>query len=396
MEKEYKNLVNFNKKNDKLIKIHEEIARKKCDFLLEEKNSVKIYTQKYLKENVNLYTAEKAFDLDLEDKPLSYQIDYTRNGSHSLIYNNDGYISSFNTQKLNVDFEIENVGEKIHTATYLHSERYIAVSQRCLFVYDNFGQELNAVREIKNCKQMEFLPNHFLLGCVCHSNESEIKYLDTSTGEIISTMKIGFKPVATTSFDGLVLLGDKNGCVEMKAPKHQESLIKIKVGKNMKEMKVSYSKLYVSTYDDKIKTFDLRNYFKPLREFKTHFTNKMTVSKNETIALSQGKNINIIKEGKIVQKCKAKDTIGGMCFNPFEDILTCVSRSKYENFIIPNCTDPGYNSEQVSPFASSEERREREVKHLLEKIPPELISYNSEVFNQQRKSKKVKPTETYR
>lgn len=344
-------------------------------------------TQKYLKSNVNMYTAEKAYTLDLTNKPNPYLFGYNSSGSHILLYNSDGYISSYNTQKMNVDFEIEEVDERINSAKYLYSEKYLAVAQKYLNIYNSTGQEINVVKEIKNCKHMEYMPWHYLLGCV---NNNNLNYYDVSTSKIISTLKdINFKVTSTASFDGLILLGDKNGVVEMKSPNQPQSLMKIKTHRNLKDIQVSHDKMFVSNYDGNIKTFDLRNYFKEMEEFKCKNVKQFTVSRNNSIAVLNSKNISILRDNSIVQTITCNSNTNSLQFNPFEDILTTTSNNSLSNFIVPNTTDKHYNTDYVSPYATVAEKKEREVKMLLEKIPYEMISYNSGVLRG-KKVKKVK------
>ncbi|ORD94740.1 WDR46 [Enterospora canceri] len=390
-------LVKKNEKENKLNEMYSEIAhgnKREAKLLKRVKlgYSEHLLEQEYIKENVNLYTKEKAIKLDLETKPHPYNTCYNQNGSHSLIWNRDGFAASFGTQSLMLDFESDFT--EISTATYLHSERYIALGQECLYIYNNRGVELHAVRSIKNILQSNFLPDHFLLGCMCcTSTSNKLKYLDTTSGEIAAELDIKFKPVASCHFDGIICLGDRRGVVDLVAPKQPEPLMKIKVHRNIKELKRGKDKLYVSTYDNKIKTFDLRNYFKPLQEISTKYTDKMAISTNGTVALGGGSTVVLFdpNEAKINQEITTATNIGSLEFNPFEDILTVTTRNKYESFVAPQSSDIRYNADVISPYMTKNEKREMEVKKLLEKIPPEMISYNSELISKIRRDKKVRP-----
>ena len=76
--------------------------------------------------------------------------------------------------------------------------------------------------------------------------------------------------------------------------------------------------------------------------------------------------------------CQFKNCLG--CRNIQEQILEekYFSDSKPTFIFSPSgCGEPNYDSLEVNPYQNKKQRREAEVKSLLEKIPSELISVNS-------------------
>ncbi|ORD97182.1 WDR46 [Hepatospora eriocheir] len=318
---------------------------------------------------------EKAFDLYF-DEDDHYRSVYSRDGTYVLCYGSRGYVSSLNVQNMTDSFE-KNFDDFIRCGTYLHNENNIAISQKKnLFIYNNSGVEVHCVREIKESNKLEFLPYHFLLACV---NKKGITYLDTSIGKIVSKIDCRNEEIVG-SMDGVIYLGHNDGTVTLHAPIQDEYLMKIKTGNDLVDIATSYNYLYTST-SNSIKQFDLRNYFKELKTIKKSGGKLATTSK-EYISTYRNKNIDVFDTKlNLIHNTKLAESINSVSFNSFEDICVATTRKRVKFLLFPGTADVNFDTREISPFLTKKQKQEREVKMLLEKIPPEMISYNSEVFS---------------
>lgn len=358
------------------------------------------HEQGYIQRNVNLYTKERAFSLDLCNGPFKCR--YTHNGSHMLIHNALGYLSAFNTQSFGMCFETD-LEDPIFDARYLHNELYLATAQKdCVFIYDNTGRELHAVRDLKGTKMLEFLPHHFLL--VGASENGFMDYLDTSIGEVVSSLPIGDKsPTAMKSnpSNAVIHLGSRRGQVSLWAPSQKSCLMTISCHKSAIstiELDRGGDKMITTGADNRVRVFDIRNAYEPLTTIPTktnvHFT---ALSQRNVLAMGYSNKIVMLKDfGQVYMKHSVSSSISSLEFCNHEDILSIGHGSGVSSIVVPGSGDPVYDSSEVSPFVNKKERQNLEVRKLLDKIPADMISTKSVLGRLETTSKNRVPRESKR
>ncbi|XP_050534922.1 WD repeat-containing protein 46 [Daktulosphaira vitifoliae] len=345
-------------------------------------------TQTQLSNSVDVTSAQKHFDLCLDFGP--YDIDYSLNGRQLLIGGRKGHVAAMDWITKYLMCEI-NVMEEVYDVKWLHNENLFSVAQKkWVYIYDNQGVEVHCLKNLNNVLHQEFLPYHFLLSTV--SEEGFLSWVDVSIGKMVQQFnaKMGrLSLMSQNPSNAMICIGNTKGVVSFWSPNLKEPVAKILChGNPITSLAVNNNGLYMATtgLDRRLKVWDMRQFRGPLQEYKLRASPRsMVFSQKGYLALAINNVVDIYEEccTKSVTHAYLRHniarTIKNLAFCPFEDVLGAGHDGGFSSLLIPGSGEPNFDALERNPFQTKKQRKEAEVKMLLEKIPAEMIALESTV-----------------
>lgn len=343
------------------------------------------FKQKDISKAVDITSAKKYFDLDLEQFG-PYKTRYTRTGKFLLMGGEKGHLAAFNWQTKKLAFEV-HTQETIRDVTWLHQETMLAAAQKKnVYIYDNTGTELHCLKQHRDVNRMQYLPYHFLLATV--GNCGFLKYQDTSTGQLVSEIrtKLGrCDCMSQNSFNAVINLGHANGTVTMWSPTVRNPLVKMLCHRGpVLSTAVDQKGLYIASsgLDGMLKVWDVRT-FKPVYTYRMEGrpAQCLAISQRGMLAAGFGPRVYVFRDGlaekqsmPYMQHMLKSAEVGSLEFCPFEDVLGVGHSRGFTSLLVPGSGEPNFDALEVNPFETKRQRQEHEVKMLLEKVQPEMIA----------------------
>lgn len=332
---------------------------------------------------VDITSGAKYFDLKLPQFG-PYRLDYSKTGRQLLLGGKRGHLACLNWQTKQLMCEI-NVMETINDVKWLHSEAMYAVAQKkWLYIYDSNGTELHCIRKFNDVLRMQFLPYHFLLATA--SATGFLQYLDISVGKEVAAIgtKAGRLDVMCHNPQNAIIhLGHPNGTVSLWSPNQKEALVKMLCHKGgVRSLTVDKTGTYMVTsgMDKKLKVYDIRA-FKPLQSyFLPAGASCLSLSQRGLLSAATGDIVQIYRDvlstpvTKPYLANRARGAVWGLHFCPFEDVLGVGHGDGFTSMLVPGAGEPNFDGLDANPYRSVKQRQEWEVKALLEKIQPDLIT----------------------
>ncbi|KAG6580405.1 WD40-repeat-containing subunit of the 18S rRNA processing complex [Phytophthora cinnamomi] len=343
------------------------------------------FTQKQLAENVDLNTARKIFSLDLPDYG-SYRVRYTRNGRNMLLGSQKGHLAMMDALRMKLTCEFQ-ANDLVRDVAFLHNDSLFAAAQKKhVYIYDSTGAEAHCIRTTPLPRRMEFLPYHFLLSTV--SGNGLLTYHDVTEGKQVSThrTKQGLcDTMALNPWNAVVNLGHASGIVTLWTPNMSDAVVKMQCHQGpIRSLGIDSSGKYLVTAgaDRKVKIFDLRKYQELNSYYLTAAANTMSVSQRGLVAVGFGPNVHVLKSafssGSPIRPYMTYQVPGSLvsslAFRPFEDVLGVGHANGFNSIVIPGSGEPNFDTYEANPYENRKQRDETEVRSLLEKIRPEMIT----------------------
>ncbi|KAK2196057.1 bifunctional WD40-repeat-containing domain superfamily/WD repeat-containing protein WDR46-Utp7/WD40 repeat/WD40-YVTN repeat-like-containing domain superfamily/BING4 [Babesia duncani] len=342
-------------------------------------------TQAKLLENVDVGTLKKAITLELSHGP--YHVDYSHNGRYMLIGGEKGHLSLIDMHTTREHFEIP-LKETIRDVRFLHSHEMVAAAQKkYVYIYDNRGSEVYCLRERMLTYKLEYLQYHYLL--VGIGEFGELWYQDVSTGEVITTHKTkrgACKVMRQNKSNAVIHLGHTDGLVSLWTPNIAKACVKMLAHKGPVTAIAIYDNYMVTGgYDGFWKLWDLRNYSETLaKDFVGHTPPScMDVSQSGILGMSYGgrvefyKNIfsgpNSVRSNMYLSHALSSQTISGIRFQPYEDVVAIGSSFGVSTLIVPGSGFANFDSMEENPYIND---RNRQIQRLLDKLPADSITLN--------------------
>ncbi|KAL7464068.1 hypothetical protein ACHAXS_013208 [Conticribra weissflogii] len=366
-------------------------------------------TQQTLKrdflEEVN---ARNVYDLDLDATNGPYKVSYDRSGRYSLLAGRgkQGHVAVVDQHSLALQTEFY-ANEPIRDACFLHDGSMMALAQeRKVFVYDQDGVEIHRLDKHSRVFGMQFLPYHWLLATIGHSGM--LQYQDTSTGELVSQHRSKLGPchvIRQNPFNSVIHLGHTNGTVTLWSPSSSEYLVKLLChrGNPITSLAIDRDGRYMATGggDSKIKIWDLRTY-KELHSYSTYggAPSSLDISQTGILGAGHGCHATFWKPEALSRKLHepymkhmlpGKGPVESLRFRPFEDVCGLGHVRGISSIVVPGSGEPNLDSTEhfTNPYADNRQRREAEVRSLLEKLNPDMIALDPDVIGSVEESNSI-------
>merc|ERR1712142_372560 len=179
------------------------------------------------------------------------------------------------------------------------------------------------------------------------------------------------------------------GTVTMWTPSMKEPAAKMLAHRQpVRAVAVDRSGYYMATSatDRSVKIWDLRTY-KSLHEYKVGAgASHLQFSQKGLLALAFSNRIEVY-QNPVTQaithpymKHEVFKNVTSLQFCPYEDVLGVGHGGGFSSMLVPGAGEPNFDALEANPYQTVKQRKEAEVKLLMDKIAPELITVDREAL----------------
>ena len=192
--------------------------------------------------------------------------------------------------------------------------------------------------------------------------------------------------------NAIIHVGHQNGTVTLWSPNSSTALVKVLAHRGpVRSMAVDREGRYmVSTGQDlKMAVWDIRMFKEVNNYFLRQPGSSVAISDRNLTAVGWGTQTSVWR-GLFDKSAPDHEKIrspymgwGGEAkrmervrWCPFEDILGISHDKGFSSIIVPGAGEPNFDALEINPYETTKQRQEGEVKALLNKLQPEMISLN--------------------
>lgn len=357
--------------------------------------------QQSIAKEVDVASRKNQFDLVLPDLG-PYTLDYTSSGRYMVTTGRKGHMAiiDLHTMKPIRDMQVR---ETVRDVVFLHNEEFFAAAQKkYTYIYNRAGTELHCLKEHGSVLKLQFLKNHFLLASI--DKFGHLHYQDITTGQMIGNYRSGLgrsDVLQVNPYNSVLTSGHSGGTVSMWKPTSAAPLVKMLCHHGPVTAVAFHPNghlMATAGMDKKLKIWDLRKY-EVLQTLPGH-AKSLDFSQKGLLARSTGSLVQVLATSDsqdysryMVHTVAKGYQIHKVLFRPYEDVLGLGHSMGLSSVLIPGSGEPNFDSWVANPYETSKQRREKEVRLLLDKLPPESIMLDpTQIGNLKNTKKKEKPT----
>ena len=252
---------------------------------------------------------------------------------------------------------------------------------------------------------MEFLPYHYLLATT--GNAGYLKYHDTSTGVLLTQIPTHLgspHSMAQNPHSAIIHVGHANGTMTLWSPNLTTPHVKLLAHRGpVTGIAVDPSEgsagRYVATsgMDGIVKIWDGRMWGKELRSWAVRNTaTSLSYSGRGVLAVGSKSGVTTYRDLHASSSRAPTPyltlplpslTATSAAFCPFDDVLAVGHSRGVSSLLVPGSGEPNFDSAEADVYETFSRRREREVRGVLEKVRPELITMDTDYLGRVREDR---------